>query len=41
MIFVKKFFLGAVLLLALGAIFMLYRDPSFMLEVADQVWNCF
>ncbi len=41
MSFVKKLFLGVVLLLALGTIFMLYRDPNFMLEVADQVWNCF
>jgi len=31
----------ALVLLALLAVLLLYRDPGFMLMLADQVWACF
>ena len=37
----KKVTLSIVIMLILATVFMFYRDPNFMLEVADQVWNCF
>ena len=31
----------ALVLLVLLAVLLLYRDPAFMLMLADQVWACF
>lgn len=37
----KRWLGWALVLLVLLAVLLLYRDPAFMLMLADQVWACF
>ena len=37
----RRWLAGARVLLAQLAVLLLYRDPAFMLMLADQVWACF
>jgi hypothetical protein len=37
----KRLFIWAVAALALGAVFMAYLRPEFMVDLANQIWLCF
>ena len=38
---VKRLGVGALVVCALVAVFMLYTQPYFMVQLANQVWACF
>ena len=37
----KRLLLGAVAALVLAGVFLLYIQPDFMVQMANQVWACF
>jgi hypothetical protein len=37
----KRLLIWAVVALALGAVFMAYIRPEFMVDLANQIWLCF
>jgi hypothetical protein len=37
----KRLLIWAVAATALGAVFMAYTRPEFMVELANQIWLCF
>jgi hypothetical protein len=39
--FAKQLLIWAVTALALGAVFMAYIRPEFMVDLANQIWLCF
>jgi len=32
---------GALAIVVLGAVFLLYTQPDFMVQMANQLWSCF
>ncbi len=38
---VKRLLIWAAVAVALGAVFMAYIRPEFMVELANQIWLCF
>jgi hypothetical protein len=41
MIPVRRLILSAVAVLALAAVFLMYTQPDFMVDMANQLWSCF
>jgi hypothetical protein len=39
--FAKRVLIWAIAALALGAVFMAYIRPEFMVDLANQIWLCF
>lgn len=37
----KRLFIWVTVAVALGAVFMAYIRPEFMVELANQIWLCF
>jgi hypothetical protein len=38
---IKRILIWAAAIAALGAVFMTYTRPEFMVELANQIWLCF
>ena len=38
---VRRLLWGAVAVVALAAVFLMYTRPDFMVDMANQLWSCF